>query len=96
MIMFPFVDILSTFHSSSIQSESCLWIIFIEEVWFGFIFKVNPSYIRQFEENGMLFVGRDVEGERMEIMEIKGILRLQILCIFSRPLSPPYGGQRVV
>lgn len=52
--------------------------------FFGFIFKVNPSYIRQFEENGMLFVGRDVEGERMEIMEIKGILHLQILCI-TRP-----------
>jgi len=38
---------------------------------------VNPAYIRQFEENGMSFVGRDVEGERMEIMEIKGMLLVQ-------------------
>ena len=36
------------------------------------IIKVNPEYVSQFEEKGMKFVGRDVEGERMEIMEIKG------------------------
>lgn len=35
--------------------------------------KVNPTYVSQFEEKGMKFVGRDVEGERMEIMEIKGM-----------------------
>ena len=36
--------------------------------------KVNPKYISQIEEKGMKFVGRDVEGERMEIMEIKGMV----------------------
>ena len=35
--------------------------------------KVNPKYVKQLEENGMLFVGKDVEGERMEIMELKGM-----------------------
>lgn len=44
------------------------------DVFFFSKTKVNPTYIRQFEENGMHFVGRDVEGERMEIMEIKGML----------------------
>lgn len=41
-------------------------------VFFYFTIKVNPEYVSQFEEKGMKFVGRDVEGERMEIMEIKG------------------------
>lgn len=45
-----------------------------------FLSKVNPSYVKQFEENGMQFVGRDVEGERMEIMEIKGILAVRMVC----------------
>ena len=40
--------------------------------FFFFTIKVNPEYVSQFEEKGMKFVGRDVEGERMEIMEIKG------------------------
>lgn len=38
-----------------------------------FQIKVNPAYVSQIEEKGMKFVGRDVEGERMEIMEIKGM-----------------------
>ena len=42
--------------------------------------KVNPEYVKQFEECGMNFVGRDVEGERMEIMEIKGMLH--VVCLF--------------
>ena len=40
--------------------------------FFYFTIKVNPEYVSQFEEKGMEFVGRDVEGKRMEIMEIKG------------------------
>lgn len=42
--------------------------------WFSLYIKVNLTYISQFEEKGMKFVGRDVEGERMEIMEIPGKL----------------------
>lgn len=41
---------------------------------FNFTIKVNPAYVSQIEEKGMKFVGRDVEGERMEIMEIKGMV----------------------
>lgn len=42
--------------------------------WFSLYIKVNLTYISQFEEKGMKFVGQDVEGERMEIMEIPGKL----------------------
>ena len=35
-------------------------------------FQVNPSFVARFEEKGMHFVGRDVDGERMEILEIEG------------------------
>lgn len=34
-------------------------------------FEVNPSYVSQFEENGMKFIGRDEKGERMIIMELE-------------------------
>ena len=35
---------------------------------------MNLKYIKDFEQSGMQFVGRDVDGERMEIMEIKGMI----------------------
>ena len=35
---------------------------------------MNLDYIKDFEQSGMHFVGRDVDGERMEIMEIKGMI----------------------
>eukprot|EP00128_Syssomonas_multiformis_P003232 Colp12_sorted_trinity150504_noHs@32893 len=35
-------------------------------------YEVNPALVKQFEEKGMEFVGQDEEGERMEIMELKG------------------------
>lgn len=41
---------------------------------FFFLFQVNIKYIKDFEQSGMQFVGRDVDGERMEIMEIKGMI----------------------
>lgn len=34
--------------------------------------KVNPAYVKRLEEFGMKFVGHDVDGERMEIMELEG------------------------
>ena len=36
-------------------------------------YEVNPSLVAAFEEKGLKFVGHDVDGERMEIMELKGI-----------------------
>ncbi|XP_042294814.1 CTP synthase 1-like [Sceloporus undulatus] len=35
-------------------------------------FEVNPELKNAFEEKGMKFVGQDVEGERMEIVELEG------------------------
>ena len=34
--------------------------------------QINPELVSQFEEKGMMFVGRDVEGNRMEIVELTG------------------------
>ncbi|KAL9969355.1 hypothetical protein ACROYT_G021559 [Oculina patagonica] len=61
-------------------------------------YEVNPTHVSQFEEKGMKFVGRDVEGERMEIMEIQDhpyFVGVQYHPEYiSRPIrpSPPYLG----
>nr|CAB3234414.1 CTP synthase 1 [Phallusia mammillata] len=61
-------------------------------------YEVNPSFIHLFEEKGFNFVGHDVEGMRMEIMELKDhpyYVAVQFHPEFlSRPLhpSPPYLG----
>lgn len=34
--------------------------------------QVNPEMKDDFEKNGLQFVGQDVEGERMEIIELEG------------------------
>ena len=39
-------------------------------------FQVNPALAEKFEEKGMMFVGRSEDGERMEIMELKGTVIL--------------------
>ena len=36
------------------------------------ICQVNPTVVEQLEGSGMLFVGHDDEGKRMEIMELQG------------------------
>ena len=36
--------------------------------------QVNPELIGHFEEKGLHFVGQDVEGERMEVIELDGML----------------------
>jgi len=33
-------------------------------------YEINPDYITRLEENGLRFVGRDEQGERMEIFEL--------------------------
>ncbi len=35
-------------------------------------YEVNPTLVKQFEEKGLAFVGQDVDGERMEILELQG------------------------
>ena len=61
-------------------------------------YEVNPKYVAEFEAAGMRFVGRDTEGQRMEIMELAGhpyYVAVQYHPEYiSRPLSPspPYLG----
>jgi len=61
-------------------------------------YEVNPDLIEEFEAAGMKFVGRDVEGQRMEIMELEGhpyYVAVQYHPEYlSRPLrpSPPFLG----
>ena len=35
-------------------------------------YEVNPKYVAEIEAKGMTFVGHSTDGQRMEIMEIKG------------------------
>uniref|UniRef100_A0A8C5FTV6 CTP synthase n=1 Tax=Gadus morhua TaxID=8049 RepID=A0A8C5FTV6_GADMO len=61
-------------------------------------FEVNPELIGHFEEKGLHFVGQDVEGERMEVIELDDhpyFVGVQYHPEFtSRPIkpSPPYFG----
>ncbi|XP_075907016.1 CTP synthase 1-like [Nelusetta ayraudi] len=61
-------------------------------------FEVNPEMKADFEKNGLQFAGQDVEGERMEIIELEDhcyFVGVQFHPEFtSRPIkpSPPYFG----
>lgn len=61
-------------------------------------YEVNPSFVEQFEERGLKFVGTDVDGQRMEIIELQEhpyFVAVQFHPEFlSRPLKPsaPYLG----
>ncbi len=55
-------------------------------------FEVNPEYIKKLEDHGLIFSGKDEEGIRMEILEIKNrknFIASQFHAEFkSRPLKP--------
>lgn len=61
-------------------------------------YEVNPVFVAQFEEKGLKFVGQDVDGERMEILELEDhpyFIAVQYHPEYiSRPMkaSPPYFG----
>jgi len=46
---------------------------------------VNPSVVEQLETSGMLFVGHDDDGKRMEIMELQGTV-YSLSPLFSVPI----------
>uniref|UniRef100_A0A2I2ZWD0 CTP synthase n=1 Tax=Gorilla gorilla gorilla TaxID=9595 RepID=A0A2I2ZWD0_GORGO len=62
------------------------------------VLQVNPNLIKQFEQNDLSFVGQDVDGDRMEIIELANhpyFVGVQFHPEFSsRPMkpSPPYLG----
>lgn len=35
-------------------------------------YEVNPALVDKLEEAGLTFVGKDIKGERMEIIEVRG------------------------
>ncbi len=61
-------------------------------------YEVNPKYIEEYEKAGMKFVGRSVDNERMEILELDNhpyFVAVQYHPEYiSRPLKPsaPYLG----
>ncbi|KAI0217671.1 CTP synthase 1 [Lamellibrachia satsuma] len=61
-------------------------------------YEVNPTFVAQFEEKGLKFVGHDVDQERMEILELEDhpyFVAVQYHPEYiSRPMkaSPPYFG----
>ncbi len=67
-------------------------------IFYFFDLQVNPGYIEAFETQGMKFVGRSVDGERMEILELEGhpyFVAVQYHPEYiSRPMKPsaPYLG----
>uniref|UniRef100_F6V5W9 CTP synthase n=1 Tax=Ciona intestinalis TaxID=7719 RepID=F6V5W9_CIOIN len=54
-------------------------------------YEINPTYIHLYEEKGFMFVGHDVEGLRMEIMELKGkesrieVLQVALTLAYNQP-----------
>lgn len=42
--------------------------------------QVNIKYLPELEKNGLMFVGHDVEGQRMEILELKSQLLFRSFC----------------
>ncbi|KAF8624934.1 hypothetical protein AX15_005631 [Amanita polypyramis BW_CC] len=61
-------------------------------------YEVNPEYVERFQQSGLLFVGKDEKGERMQVLELKDhpyFIGLQAHPEFcTRPLnpSPPFLG----
>ena len=54
---------------------------------------MNPSFVAQFEERGLNFVGTDVDGQRMEIIELQGSiyvisLKARLFCIALHTVNP--------
>lgn len=51
--------------------SNLIWIQIFPETLNHSSFQVNPELKHHFEEKGLQFVGQDVEGERMEIIELE-------------------------
>lgn len=37
-------------------------------------YEVEPRYVERLEESGLNFIGRDEKGERMQVLELKGVI----------------------
>jgi CTP synthase (UTP-ammonia lyase) len=43
-------------------------------------YEINPEQVQRLEESGLPFVGKDEKGERMQILELKGIVNVSSIC----------------
>ena len=44
-----------------------------KEIYTGiYRYEVNPEYVKEISSKGLKFVGEDVDGERMEVVELQG------------------------
>ena len=41
-------------------------------------YEVNPELVDRFEQSGLSFIGKDEKGERMQILELKGMSDLNL------------------
>ena len=48
-------------------------------------YEVNPKYVKELEEKGLKFVGHSTDGQRMEIMELKGVSTVRPTSSFPAP-----------
>ena len=55
-------------------------------------YEVNPKYVKDLEAQGMRFVGHSTDGQRMEIMELKGIVDLFDCVAIPWWVGPQAGG----
>lgn len=53
-------------------------------------YEVNPEQVQRLQESGLTFVGKDEKGERMQILELKGMLmrnRSEVCCDLSLQIT---------
>lgn len=56
-----------------VYSQVSPWGLILQLAWNALLsIQVNPELKHHFEEKGLQFVGQDVEGERMEVIELEG------------------------
>ena len=51
-------------------------------------YEVNPDYVDTLEKNGLKFVGKSSDNQRMEILEIDGVLGCRSVSLFISPFLP--------
>lgn len=74
----PLTSSAALYHlNDSLGGCSALNVVFVQ---------VNPELKSHFEEKGFRFVGQDVEGERMEVIELDG-MEAEAFCLYRCLLS---------
>jgi len=51
-------------------------------------YEVNPEQVQRLQESGLPFVGKDEKGERMQVLELKGMIDVSSICYCLESPSP--------